>query len=55
MIERGVSANEVESAIKMGSKELKKPDKIIYHFRYFIVVTKKINGDDFVITVKPRW
>lgn len=55
MIERGISVNEVEEAIKKGSKELQKPDKILHHFRYFIVVTKKINDDYFVITVKPRW
>lgn len=55
MIERGISVNEMEQAIKSGSKELQKPDKILYHFRYFIVVAKKIDGDYFIITVKPRW
>ena len=55
MVERGISKNEVEDAIKAGSKELQKPNKILYHFRYFSVVTKKINNDHFVITVKPRW
>ena len=55
MIERGVSVNEVEEAIKKGNKELQKPDKILHHFRYFTVVTKKSDNDYFVITVKPRW
>jgi len=54
MVERGVSVNEVEQAIKLGARELQKPNKIMYHFRYFVVVTKKIEGEDFVITVKPR-
>jgi len=54
MIERGISVNEVEQAIKLGAKELQKPNRILYHFRYFVVVTKKIEGEDFVITVKPR-
>ena len=55
MIGRGISANAVEEAVKKGAKELQKPNKILHHFRYFTVVTKKINGDYFVITVKPRW
>lgn len=55
MAERGISVNEVEEAIKGGAKELQKPNKILHHFRYFTVVTKKIYGDNFVITVKPRW
>ena len=54
MVERGISTNEVEEAIKSGSKELQKPDKILHHFRYFTVVTKKIKSDYFIITVKPR-
>ena len=54
MIERGISVNEIEQGIKRGTKELQKPNKILYHFRYYIVVTKKVNGHDFVITVKPR-
>jgi len=54
MIERGVSVNEVEEAIRKGIKELQKPDKIIFHLGYFAVVTKKIKEDYYVITVKPR-
>jgi len=55
MIERGISVNEVEEAIERGAKELQKPNKILFHFRYFTVVTKKIKSDYFIITVKPRW
>jgi len=55
MVERGISINEVEEAIRCGAKELQKPNKILHLYRYFTVVTKKINGDQFVITVKPRW
>ncbi len=55
MAERGISVNEVEEGIKKGTKELQKPNKIVYHFRYFSVVTKMMNNNYFVITVKPRW
>jgi len=55
MIERGICVNEVEEAIIKGTKEIQKPDKILYHFRYFIVVAKKIGENVFIITVKPRW
>ena len=54
MVERGISTNEVEEAIKSGSKELQKPDKILHHFRYFTVITKKIGNEHFVITVMLR-
>ena len=55
MAERGISANEVEEAISLGAKELQTPNKILHHYRYFTVVTKKIEGEHYVITVKPRW
>jgi hypothetical protein len=55
MILRGISVGEVEEAIKKGSKELQKPGKILHHFRYYTVVSRKLHGDDYVITVKPRW
>lgn len=54
MRERGISVNEVEEAIKKGSKELRKPNKLLHHFRYFSVVTEKLNGDYVVITVQLR-
>lgn len=52
---RGVSKEEVEKAIKKGSKQFQKPDKILAHYRYFCVVYKRIGNTNFVITVKPRW
>ena len=55
MVERGISVNEVEDAIKRGAKELQKPNKVLHHFRHFTIVTKKYRGNDIVITVKPRW
>ena len=55
MVERGISVNEVEEAIRCGSKELQKPNNILYHYRWYIVVTKKIEDTHFVITVMPRW
>lgn len=55
MVERGISVNEVEEGIRKGAKELQKPDKILHHYRYFTIVTKKIKNDYYVITVKPRW
>ncbi len=55
MIARGITVNEVEEAVKKGSKEIQEPDKILHHFGYFTVVTKKIGDDYFIITVKPRW
>lgn len=54
MVARGISAFEVEEAIKRGSKEIQKPDKILSYYRYFCVVYKKIGNSTFVITVKPR-
>ena len=54
MVARGISEKEVEEAIKRGSKELQKPDKILSYYRYFCVVYKNAEGDSYVITVKPR-
>ena len=54
MVVRGVSEKEVEEAIKRGSKELQKPNKILSYYKYFCVVYKKIGSDLYVITVKPR-
>lgn len=55
MVERGITVTEVEEAIKKGMKELQKPDKVLYHFGYFTVAAKKVKGNHYVITVKPRW
>jgi len=54
MILRGISEKEVEEAMKRGSKELQMPNKIIFNYRYFCVVTKKFKENYFIITVKPR-
>ena len=54
LIARGISEKEVEEAIKRGSKELQKPNKILFYYTYFCVVAKKIGEDYYVITVKPR-
>ncbi|MFH1590717.1 MAG: DUF4258 domain-containing protein [archaeon] len=54
MVPRGISVQEVEDGIRLGSKELQRPDKILAHYRYFTVVYRKMGSDLFVITVKPR-
>jgi hypothetical protein len=54
MVARGVSENEVEEAIKRGSKGIQKPDRILAYYKYFCVAYKKIKDIDFIITVKPR-
>ncbi|MBW2988886.1 DUF4258 domain-containing protein [Candidatus Woesearchaeota archaeon] len=54
MVLRGISEKDVEDGIKMGSKELQKPNKILSHYKYFCVVYKKIKEDIYVITIKPR-
>lgn len=54
MVARGISEQEVEKAIKRGSKELQGKTKILAHYRYFTVVYKRIGDGLFVITVKPR-
>lgn len=53
MIERGISSNEVEDAIRKGSKEMQN-NKILHHYRHFTAVTIRIKKDYFVITVMPR-
>ena len=54
MVARGISESEVQEAIKKGSKELQKPNKILSYYRYFCVVSKKIEDTYYIITVKPR-
>lgn len=54
MVARGISEKEIGEAIKRGSKELQKPNKILSYYKYFCVVYKKIENDLYVITVKPR-
>ena len=53
MVEREISSNEVEDAIKKGSKEMQN-NKMLHHYRHFTAVTIRIKKDYFVITVMPR-
>ncbi len=53
MIERGISSNEVEDAIRKGSTEMQ-GSKMLHHYRHFTAVTIRINKDTFVITVMLR-
>jgi len=55
MASRGISIDDVEEALKKGSRELQGSVKVLYHYQYFTVVTRKIGNDLLVITVKPRW
>jgi len=55
MIERGISENEVEEAVRRGSKSLQKPNKILFSYKYYCVVSKRVNDTHYIITVKPRW
>ena len=55
MIERGISMKEIENAIRMGSKFIQKPNKIVAEYTYFSVVYKKIGDVYYIITVQPRW
>lgn len=54
MVLRGITEKEIQEAIKRGSKELQKPDKILSRYKYFCVVYKKIKEDLYVITIRPR-
>lgn len=55
MVARGITEQEVQGALKSGSKHLQYPDKIVSEYKYFAVVYKKVQDDIFIITVKPRW
>ena len=55
MAERGVTKKEVGEALQRGAKTFQLPNKTLYVYRHFIVVTKKVHNRVFIITVKPRW
>jgi len=55
MVARGISREQVEEAIKRGSIALQKPNKMLFAYKYYVVVAKKYNDTHYVITVKPRW
>ncbi len=54
MIARGISVEEVKEAVQRGSKGLQEPNKILFFYKYFCVVCRKVGEDYFIITVKPR-
>ena len=54
MIERGISQTEVEKAIRVGSKFIQQPNKIVSEYTYFSVVYKKVGDAYYIITVQPR-
>ncbi len=54
MVLRGITRNEVETAIRSGSKT-RQGERIVVAYRYFEVVYLVRGSDILVITVKPRW
>lgn len=54
MVLRGITRNEVETAIRSGSKT-RQGERIVVAYRYFEVVYVVRGSDILVITVKPRW
>lgn len=54
MVLRGITRNEVEAAIRSGSKT-RQGERIVVAYRYFEVVYVVRGSDILVITVKPRW
>jgi len=54
MVLRGITRNEVETAIRSGSKT-RQGERIVAAYRYFEVVYVVRGGDVLVVTVKPRW
>ena len=54
MVLRGITRNEVETAIRSGSKT-RQGERIVVAHRYFEVVYIVRGSDILVITVKPRW
>jgi hypothetical protein len=54
MVERGVSVEEVKTALVKGVKR-RQEDRIVASYAYFEVVYRKAGDIVFVITVKPRW
>ena len=54
MVLRGITRNEVETAIRFGSKT-RQGERIVAAHRYFEVVYVVRGSDILVITVKPRW
>lgn len=55
MILRGISEPEIREAIQSGTKYIQDEEKIVAAYRYFAVVYKVVDKNQyFIITVKPR-
>ena len=54
MVERGISAKEVNEAINKGSKR-KRGKEVISAYKHIIVVFKVANKKYYIITVMSRW
>lgn len=54
MVLRGITQNEVEAAIRSGSKS-RQGNRVVAAYRYFEVVYVVRKDRILVITVKPRW
>lgn len=54
MVERGISVEEVRTAVSKGAKRIQE-GKIVSSYSYLEVVYKKAGDAVYVITVKPRW
>ncbi len=54
MIERGISVNEVDEAIRVGTKVLQDDGKILAAHKYYAVVYRKEGEDYIIVTVMLR-
>ena len=54
MVARGISANEVDEAIRMGLKSLQDDGTMLTVHKYYKVVYKKEGEDHIIITVMLR-
>ena len=54
MVERGISAKEVNEAVNKGSKR-RRDREIISAYKHIVVVFRVVNRKYYVITVMSRW
>ena len=52
--ERGISINEIKEVIQKGAKFPQDEEKTVSIYRHIKVISKKVNGKYFVITVMIR-
>jgi len=52
--ERGISINEIKTAIQKGIKYIQHQDKIVAEYAHIKIVYKEIGGDQYIITVIIR-